>query len=178
MYKYFAGFLIMLAIGWGSYFIINKGLYPVVVVNYKFISNRNLENNYQSALGYYTKIKKQDVSEQDFQKEIRRATLDKLIENILIYEEVNLSDIESQLATIIQQNPNLEQGAVITYGVSWEVFKNLVLRPQVAIEILQKNLQSKNENLNNWLKNKKQSASIWVFSSGLSWNGERVENKQ
>lgn len=177
MIKYFAGFLIMLAVGWGSYLTVNKGFYPAAIVNYKIISIRSLENNYQSALGYYTKIKKPDVSEQDLQKEIRRATLDKLIENVLIYEDVNLSDVESQLATIIQQNPNLEQGAAITYGVSWEVFKNLVLRPQLAAEILQKNLQSKNENLNNWLKNKKSSASIWVFSSGFRWNGERIENK-
>lgn len=167
----------MLAVGWGSYLTIKKGFYPAVIVNYKIISARGLENNYQSTLGYYTKIKKPDVSEQDLQKEIRRVTLDKLIENALIYEDVNLSDIESQLATIIQQNPNLEQGAVVTYGVSWEVFKNLVLRPQLAAEILQKNLQSKNENFDSWLKNKKQSANIWVFSSGLRWSGERIENK-
>lgn len=165
----------MLVVGWGSYWTVNRGFYPAATVNYKIISARNLENNYQSALGYYVKIKKPEVSEQDLQKEIRRATLDKLIENALIYEDVNSSDIESQLATIIQQNPNLEQGAVITYGVSWEVFKDLILRPQIAAELLQKNLQDKNENLDNWLKNKKQSASIWVFSSGLRWSGERIE---
>jgi len=167
----------MIGIGWGSYFTVSKGFYPLAIVNYKIISSKNLESNYQSTLGYYNKIKKPEVSEQDFQKEIRRATLDKLVENILIYEDVKLSDVESQLASIIQRNPNLEQGAVVTYGVSWETFKNLVLRPQIAMEILQKDLQTKNENFDTWLKNKKSSASIWVFSSGLSWSGERIEIK-
>ncbi len=175
MWKYFAAFLIMILIGWGSYFTVSKGFYPAAIVNYKIISARDLKSSYQSALGYYNKIKKPEVDNQTFEKEIRRATLDKLIENQLLYEDINKNDIESQLAALIQQNPNLEKGVLVTYGVTWQVFQDLILRPQVAMEIIQKNLQSKNENLDNWLKNKKSSASIWVLASGLKWSGERIE---
>ena len=172
--KYFSIFLLMVSLAWGSYGLIGAGTYPVALVNNKVVWGKEFKTTHQSALNFYGKLKNPDVDQPTFEKEIRRATLDKLIESRLIFEEVGRAEIDNQLANLVSQNPNLEKGAVLTYGIPWVDFKNLVLRPQIALEILQKDLQDKNKNFDEWLKNKRISASVWIFVGGLDWQDSQV----
>lgn len=177
MLKYLLSFIILLSAGWGSYAVIHNNIYPVAVVNFKMISKKNFETASLSALNYYKKMKKPNVSDADFEKEIRRATLDKLIENILISEEVNGAEVDNQLASLIVQNKDLENGIAVAYGISWDNFKNFILRPQVAEEILQKKLKELKKDFPLWLKNKKTDARVFLLVSNFKWSGERVELK-
>lgn len=177
MFKYLFLFLILLLFGWGSYFTINKQFYPAAIINFNIISFRNFENSFSSALSYYSKIKKPEVDEETFKKEVRRATLDKLIENELIYENISNAEIENQIASLLAQNQNLEKGAKAAYGLSPEVFRNFILKPQVASELLQAKLKDKGEDFANWLKNKKNTANIFLLTSEFKWTGEKIELK-
>ena len=165
----------MLSIGWGGYAVVHNNLYPVAIVNFKIISKNTFETASLSALNYYKKLKKPEVSDADFEKEIRRATLDKLIENILIREEVNSAEVDSQLASLLAQNKDLENGVAVAYGISWDNFKNFILRPQVAEEILRKKLQNLKQDISDLLNKKRTEARVFLLASNFKWDGERVD---
>lgn len=156
--------------------MVRDGLYPVALVNFKVITDRALDNSFKAAMAYYGKLKKPEMSQEEFEKEIKRATLDKIIEYKIILENVNPADVESQLASLITENKDLERGVLLAYGLSMKDFLNLVLRPQAALEILNRFLKNKNENPDEWLKAKKKLAKVFIFKK-FRWNGQSVENK-
>jgi hypothetical protein len=166
----------MVAVGWSGYFVARDGLYPVALVNFSVITDQALNNTFKAAMAYYGKLKKPETSREEFEKEIKRATLEKIIEHKIILENVNLADVEDQLASLISKNKDLEKGVLFAFGLSMKNFLNLVLRPQAALEILNKSLKDKNENLDKWLIIKKKSAKVFILK-GFRWNGESVENK-
>src|SRR3989344_241693 len=88
-YKKFAiTFLSLISVGLLTYFIANQGWYPIAIVNGKFITERDLRKEYSAAARYYAEAFNLGQETKLLKKEIRRAILDKLIENVLIYDEL------------------------------------------------------------------------------------------
>ena len=80
------GILILL-----SFILLGLGLYPVVLVSKSIITSRQFNKVIASSLFYYQKTfsvyaTSAPINESGFQKEIKRAVLDKLIEDKIINE--------------------------------------------------------------------------------------------
>ena len=171
MIKYFSALVALIVVGWGSYTFINKDLYPVALVNWRPVTAREWSRVFTPTIAYYQTLKKPEVSDQVFKEEMRRAVLDKLIEQRLIYQRINQADIETQISTLLAQNQNLKAGSEKLYNMSWANFQELVLRPQVALELMGKQLADNNQKIEDWLKQQKTAATVFVFARGFSWNG-------
>lgn len=176
MIKYFIILTMMVSLGWGSYYSAHQNYYPIALVNWRPIMAQQLDQAFSSSLGYYGKLKKQGVSDAAFAKEIKRAALDKLIENTIVMHAVASVDVDNQLAAILAQNKDLEKNSVVAYGIAWAQFKDFVLRPQIAAELLQKKFKTTKNDYDQWLVEQKKSARVFLLTSGFHWTGERVEN--
>lgn len=163
-----------MGVGWGSYFVAHNGYYPVAVVNWRVITAREWQKAFGPAMIYYKNLKKPEVSEQLFQKEISRAVLDKLIEHELIIKTLAVEDVEARIEALVQKNKNLKEGAELLYQLPWTSVKDLILKPQAALELMEQNLKDKNQNLTDWLKDRKTKAKVYIFAKGFLWNGEQV----
>src|SRR3989338_9610853 len=106
--KYKIIFLVIILFGLGSYYLVRAGYYPLVLVNSTVILANEFRNNYNAAAVYYQNIfntyspenlKKINIPE--FLDELRRATLDKMVENVLIYSELN-REIRNDLPILLE----------------------------------------------------------------------------
>ena len=188
-HHFFISLIILVAIGAAVFFTTNKGLYPVAIVDSKIIFAKDFRKVTESAFVFYSTAmevyKKQELSDEDGEKlfnEIRRATLEKLIEQSIVGRELNSrlgggvrALIDNRLKSV--ENDKLEEMAPRLYGLSAEEFKNMVLAPDAAAELLAKDFKSKNEDYTAWLSNAKKNASVTVLVSGVKWVEDRVEIK-
>lgn len=89
-------FASMMGAGLLIFYCIQAGFYPVAIVGGRFIAERGLNEASASVFQYYTKmietysdtdpkLREQQIS----LPEVRRATLDKMIENVLIENELS-----------------------------------------------------------------------------------------
>ena len=173
MFRYLFSLLLLLALGWGGYALAARGWYPIAVVNFRPITAAAFDDAAGTAITYYQKMKKPEVSQDVFEKEIRRAAFDKLIENRLLYGRVDETEINQQLAALIGQNKDLEKNSEAAYGLPFEKFKDAVLRPQIAIELLQRELGA-NGGADAWLLQEKKNARVWIYDKAFRWDGEKV----
>lgn len=182
-------FFIIVGLGLGALTLIRSGLYPVTIVNFHIISAKTLEKDYNAAFRYFynalsTYGSGPDVLKQESsQKEIRRAALNKLITDYLVYDEVKKrlgSDLDGITEKIISQNVNsakLEQAVKEIYGLSIDDFKNQVLVAQAHREILEGRMFTNKENFDDWLKNASKEARVIILVPGFYWDGEKVAAK-
>ena len=181
-------FFILMSIGAGSYAAVKNGFYPVAAVNLNLISVKSFQENSSAAYRYFQNallVSGADprvLETLEARKEIRRATLDKLIADELIYEELEIRIIddfkaiaEKNVAQYIQNNANISEGAEKIYGLSLADFKSQVLMPEAYKEILQGRMFLNKENFDEWLKNKKSGARIIILSPDLQWDGNSVK---
>ncbi len=188
-HHFFIGLIILVTIGALIFFTTNKGLYPVAIVDSKIIFAKDFRKVTESAFAFYSTAvavyKKQELSEEDGDKlfnEIRRATLEKLIEQSIVGKELSnrlgggvRAIIDNRLQSV--ENDKLEEMAPRLYGLSAEEFKDMVLAPEAAAELLANDFKSKNEDYTAWLSNAKKAASVTVLVSGVKWVEDRVEIK-
>lgn len=179
-------------IGFGltSFYLINSGLYPVAFVNFHTISAKTLEKDYDAALRYFhnallTYGSDPSILEQkDSKKEIKRAALNKLITDRLIYKEVKKRlgrDLNNITEKIISQNVDsskLEQAVKEIYGLRLDEFKKQVLVAQAHREILEGRMFMNDENFDEWLKNIIGSAKVIILLPELYWDGEKVTARE
>src|SRR3989344_9637276 len=90
----FLTFFAFICLGLAGYFVNRNGLYPVAMVNYfNFVPAHTLELDYHSALTYFRNALATYgsdpalLSDRDTQQEIRRAALEKIIVDALVYQE-------------------------------------------------------------------------------------------
>ena len=174
-------FLFIIFFGLGFYYLVHNGFYPVAIVNSHWISARTFKREYQTALIYYQNAIKtytgQDLAIQqrpDFVKELRRAALDKLIENTLIYSELEIR-IGKELSEIVEKKiPSFQESAISLYGLESAEFKDLVLAPQAQREILEGQLASEKKNFDEWLAKARQTAKVRLLATGVVWDGVQV----
>lgn len=178
-------FLSLISGGLVIYFIASQGWYPVAVVNGKFITERNVRKEYSAAARYYAEAF--DIKQEAgvFRKEIRRAVLDKLIENVLIYNELKRklgSDMTSAVSTKLQ-NLNLDEAKVgeataVLYGLTFQEFKDIILIPQATREILEVYLSEEKKDIGEWLKDARAGASVTLIAREFSWKDSQVITSQ
>ncbi len=172
----------------GIFYLVVTQSYPVAFVNWRPIAVKNFETDYSSARVYYQKAletydRNQAVvlDSMEIQKELKRAVLDKLIENVLIEEELkkrlNNDEIEKMVAGKIDEaikGRDIKKEVEMLYGLSLEEFKERFLKPQAKSEIFASRLLLENKNFDEELKKIKKEAKVMVFLAGFKWNGEEV----
>src|SRR3989338_1674331 len=152
-------FFILMSSGAGSYLAVRNGIYPVAAVNFNLITAKSLRANSFAVYRYYQNAflsSGADPGQLDTiesQKEIRRATLEKLIADSLVLKELQLrlknefrEIAEDNINKYISNNKNVEQGAKLLYGLNLSDFRSQVLLPQAHREILEGLMFLNNEN--------------------------------
>lgn len=186
-HNFYLGLIILVSIGIGIFFVTRLGLYPVAFVNYRPILAREFRVMVDSAFGFYLHAidtyKKEMLTDADAAKlytEVRRATLDKLIEEILLEQELisrfgrdGAAQVDKKLAGI--DNRKLGSAATALYGLTDEQFKKIVLEPQARREVLLEEFKKKNEDFSAWLLTQKRAASIYVFLPDFVWGNSAAE---
>lgn len=174
------GFLTVFGLGWSVYLVAHNGWYPVALVNGGVITARRLEEMTEAAIRFYLPSKAPEVNEETFRQEVRRAALDKLVEHALIVESVGRQKVENHLASLLAQNPDIERGTALVYGVPWKKFQRAALEPLAAEEVIISQLKERKENLislKTWLNLKKTLARIFIFIPPFFWDrqNQRIE---
>jgi hypothetical protein len=180
--------LISLVVAAVSAIVVLTKFYPVVFVNWRPIAVKSFETDYSSARIYYQKAletydRNQAVvlDSTEIQKELKRAVLDKLIENVLIEEELEKrlknDDVEKMVAEKIKEaikEKDIKKEVETLYGLSLEEFKERFLKPQAKSEIFVSRLLLENKNFDEELEKIKKEAKVAIFLPGFKWNGEEV----
>lgn len=183
-------FLFIMSVGISSFILIHNGYYPVAMVDFHIISAKSLEEDYQTALKYFQNAiltygsDPQILKKPESQNEIKRAALNKLITDVLVYQEAKKrlgSDLETVTEKVISNNtntnnPQLEKAVKEIYGLSLEDFKNQVLVAQAHREILEGRMNLNNENFDNWLKNVSGQAKVIILLPNFYWDGQQVRS--
>lgn len=176
-------FLSIIFLGLLSYYLIHSGNYPLAVVNGSFIFAKDFNLQYNSAVVYYQNFLRARPEEQtkirdakDFLQKLRRATLDKLVENVLIYKELKIQ-VGGQLAELVGRKiPDFKDSVAAFYGLDREQFKSFVLEPEARREVLGGRLFLNKISLDEWLVKARQSARVIILSAEMKWNGQQVAN--
>ena len=181
-------FAIIMASGIGAYEGAKSGNYPVVIVDFDMITEKEVQRDFSTAYRYFQNallVSGADprvLETSESHKEIRRATLDKLITDKLILNELKVrakddfkSIADKNIEQYIQNNENISEGAEKIYGLSLADFKGQVLIPQAYKEILEGRMFLNKENFDEWLKNKKSTTRIIILSPDLQWDGNSVK---
>lgn len=185
--KSIAIFALMMLAGIGSYFVIREKLYPAALVNFDVITEKEVRQDSLAAYNYFKNnllVSGSDPSVLDspeYRLEIRRATLDKLITDSLIYKELKSrfkGDFnivaERNVGQFVDSNENLALGAKILYGLEFPEFKDRILLPQAYREILEGRMFLADEDFQGWLETARVEARVLIFSPDFSWEGGRI----
>lgn len=184
--KFFVVLVSMVVLGLSAFYLIRLGFYPVAMVEGRFIGARRFEEAVGVAYHYYVKglgsQASKEIQEQLTYEELRRATLDKLIEEELVLRELknrvgsDLSDIvESKLNNLDFSAPDFEKAVLALYGLSVQRFKEMVLVPKAREEVLEGRIfKDGSKDLIAWLKDRKQKARVTVFAPDLRWDDNKV----
>lgn len=135
-------FLLLIFFGLSGFIAIRLGLFPVAIVNDKFIGEAYFNAASKEIIAGY---KNEEKIPQN--TELRRLTLQKLIEDQLIYSE-----------------------AKKYFG------GNLVgdEKPSVLRALLRDQVNILGTSFDDWLRGAKQKASVLILVSGYSWSGNQV----
>jgi hypothetical protein len=171
------------------YFYLRNNALPAAIVNYNFISQTDVNNYYNMSKNYLVLVSNSDSDMQileatSTQKEIKRAVIEKLIENKLIYNEAKKragNDLESIANQKIQNALNgndISDAINKMFGISVDSYIKEELKPDAYKEILQGRMTLTGENFDNWLENAKNNAKVLILLPGYSWDGKNVKITQ
>lgn len=175
-----------MSLGFTAFLSVRNGIYPVAMVNFQIISARDLEKDYNAALRYFHNAlltygsDPAILEKNSSQNEVRRATLNKLITDILIFEEAEKrlgGDLDAITEKIISQNlnsQNLEKAVSEIYGLNLEDFKKQILVGQAHREILEGKMFASKENFDQWLAGASAKARVIILLPDFSWDGKQV----
>src|SRR3989344_409762 len=172
--SFFANLIIMVVFGLATFYFLRLGYYPVALVDFKPISAKSLDEAFFSAEHYYEEavrngsltLSLEDLRKKEILMEIRRASLDKIIINMLIHRELK-KEVGSDLSGIVGdkidsleiKSPDFGEAVLAVYGLSLNRFREIVLLPQAREEVLRGNMTLKNRDFDAWLKDAKANAS-------------------
>ncbi|MDP2629587.1 MAG: SurA N-terminal domain-containing protein [Candidatus Harrisonbacteria bacterium] len=181
-------FAVIIAIVLGYYLFSTKS-YPVASVGTSFISAQKLETSYQAGLSYYQKeaslaLSEEEVAKSEFQQELRRATLDKLIEHKLIQQllygllgsEEAEARVEARIGEVLEtRTAQTDEAVQRVFGLDWQDFETLIVRPEAERELLAQHLEGEGIEFISWFDEQLRSAEIEVLISGFEWRVNEVE---
>ncbi len=180
-------FSAFVAFGMTCFVIVRLGFYPVAMVNFNVITAAEMEKNAVATENYFRNLSllygsdSDAMDKEESRKEIRRAALDKLISEVLIYEELsgrveNFQLIaENKIREALNEKEKLDDGIKKLYGLTILEFKNQVLLPQAYQEILEGRLFLKNENFKAWLDDSRVKARIFILVPDLMWSDKLIK---
>ena len=180
---YYLTFLVIVFAGLGFYYLVHFGFYPLAVINGSLVSARSFNEEFVLAYQYYARALagQTDVSSKEFQKELRRATLNSLIQKALISaglkEKVGNdldSIVENKISAQKIDSQTLEQAARAVYGLSLADFKQMVLIPQAQREILEGRLTLEKKKFEDWLVEATQAAKVFILTPEFYWDKNKV----
>jgi hypothetical protein len=181
-------FLCIIFVGVVIYGVISRGYFPVAIVNGGIITEREYEGSVAAVVNYYQSAGKTYkglninalLKDQD---EVRRLALDQLVENTIIDRELqkrmgkDLEPIVQQKLSDIRKNQDFSKAASALYGVSFDDFINLFMRPIAERELLDGKLLLEKSDVISWLTRAKATASVTMLVPGYSWGvGEVKKN--
>ena len=171
----------------GVILIIFNEIYPVAFVGLKPVFAKDFNRNYSASMVYYEKALKtyakdsQTLEANEIKKEIQRAVLDNLIENILIERELKKELNQKDLTSLVEkkigeiaESLTIDKATETLYGFSFEEFKKRVLEPQAKKEILSDRLFLASIDFDERMKSVRSQANIMIFLPGLEWDGKEV----
>lgn len=177
--------------GLGGYSLARNGYYPAVIVNFDIITAEKFSKESLTAYKYFQNQLSAGGSDPktldtpQARLEIRRAALDNLVSNSLIYRELNYrfkndyqSVAKNKIDQVLKNNDNLQAGVKTLYGLELSEFKDQVLLPRAYQEILEGRMFLNSENFNDWLKNSRTKATIIILSPEFNWDGNTISIKK
>lgn len=183
-------FIAMMVVAVGVHTLITQGLYPAAIVNGRFIGARSFGEAVASVNQYYEQALKTyapDTKKEDAgisPAEVRRATLDKMIENELISHELKAM-VGDEETSLVQEKINalgtlsgaeFEKAVKTLYGLTPARFRALVLEPKAREEILQGKISAaqNNSDFPSFLSDLRGKASVRILIPGLYWENGKV----
>jgi hypothetical protein len=166
--------------------------YPAALVDWRPVSLDSFNRESAAAMHYYKKAVEVygsgslPVETEDFKNEIRRAVLDKLVEDKIVEaalaERLEKKDIknlvEKKIAEIsVSAGEGIEEKVMTIYGISMADFKKEILEPQARMEILESRFLLESDpdsDFNNWLDSLKANSKVSVLIPGFSWKDNKV----
>ncbi len=144
----------------GIYLVISQS-YPVAFVGWQPISAKNFNDDFNTAVFYYGKVMEtydknvtssiENIDSPAVKTEIKRAVLDKSIENILILNGLKKRLKNSELDQMVKnkideilKGQDIEKQVAAIYNLSLNAFKEQILTPEARLEILQARLMIEN----------------------------------
>ncbi|MBI3638501.1 hypothetical protein HY227_02045 [Candidatus Wolfebacteria bacterium] len=173
--------------------------YPVALVNWHFVRSGDFQEDLAVAISYYGKadeagnketgIRADITDSEEARTEIKRAVLDKLIEDNLIEQELKKRIGDNDLKALVDKKiesaisgANIEKEVKFIYGLSMKDFRKKILEPQAKSEILEGRLLLENNlpagGFEEWLLGQRTKAKVVVLLPGFSWNGKEVKAKK
>lgn len=179
-------FLGIILAGAVVYGLISRGYFPALLVNGEIVSERDYEKSISAVVNYYQAAGKtyQGINIEEVLKnkdEVKKLALEQLVENTLIEQGLadrlggNLDQAVSNKLSDLKQNQKFSQAASAIYGVSFDDFMNLFMRPIAERELLDGKLLIEKTNIDAWLTNAKLQARVTILLPSYSWNGVEVK---
>lgn len=167
------------------------GLWPIARVGYTPITYNTFKNNFMMADHYYrsnVKIAGEDeavIDAKEVQQELQRATMEGLVEQILIVNELEKKYSKEDLRQLIDNKmgkfdlsaEDMKKAIELQYGLTPEQFRELRLLPKAEQELLEGNITLQNGTFDGWLTTKKAEANVSIFVPALYWDGTGVRVK-
>jgi len=184
-------FIVLLGVGTLAYFLPDSKVVPVAMVDYNSISQSELKEMSDSAYAYTSNLLKtyggndEELRSPENRREIRRATLEQLIEDRLIQKELENrigNDLDLIVKTKIEpfvNDQNIKEAASTLYGISFKDYQRIFLVPQAKRDILEGRLFIENSDLRTWLEMARKEAKVIIFTTEFAWNenGVKLNNK-
>lgn len=181
-------FFLLIFGGITAYGVVGLGYFPIALVNGKIITERQYKQSISAVLNYYEAADKtyQNLKIADMLKnkdEVKKLALEQLVENAIINQELkkrlgnNLEAIVQQKLTEVKNNQDFSKAASALYGLNFDDFVNLFMRPVAERELLDGKLLLEKSDVNTWLKDAKTSARVTVLVSNYFWQDGEVKSR-
>ena len=184
-------FLIVMLAGFSSYILISSGYYPIAVVNLEVVTAREVERDFGAAYRYFENAvltygsDAKRLAAPETRKEIWRAALDKIIGDSLVYKELRRRFPGSEyqpvadrkISQFLEDNKSVEEAAKTLYGLDLAAFQQRLLLPQAYRAILEGRMDLIREKFEDWLKNSRAQAKVWILTPELKWEDGQVKLK-
>lgn len=183
----------MMAVGFGLFYLFRLKLYPAAIVNGVWVGARDLDERAHAATQYYDKAlltyKLEDGTappRDTVEREIKRAVLDKLVENIIVSDELEKrlgkeearSAVEKKISSTPYETEEVKKAVADLYGFTLEEFRDIILVPQAERELLEDQFSKEKEGVfAAWLAGAREAAKVTVFAHLFRWNQGQVEFK-
>lgn len=188
--KFFGILFGIVVLGAAAYLGVRSGFFPAVIVDGDFVSRARFETQLKAAIQYTETVAAKDPSAGEvnlpaLRIELRRAVLDKLVEDTLVAHGARKklgrtldASIAGKLATVQDQIASDDFKAALSefYGLGVADFREFVLVPQAERELLEDVLRTEKSTAASWLDEARRAASVRILIRGLTWDGVQVAN--